>query len=501
MSIIVSKTDYLIYRDCPKNAWMKIHRPDIYKASELSSFEKLIIETGNEVEAEARKLYPTGVLISGRDEAAEAETEKLLGRGESVIFQPLFKKDNFLAAVDILRFDAATGEYTICEVKASSGIDKNVHLYDLAFQVNLLRMCGLRVTTMELLHLNSKYVRQGEVDITKLFVTPDLATVTTEVEALLEEVALEMEVALAYLNKKDEPADDKCKCIYKGRSNHCTTFAHNNKAKNIPAYGVHDISRIGLSKAKLKELVDEDIFNLHDVPTHLKLTDVQQNQIDAYKYDKVTISPEGVRGELEQLVYPLYFLDYETFPSAIPRFDGYTPYQQIPFQYSLHILRARDAELEHREFLYTEKGDPAPELANALQNDIGPTGSVIVWNKMFERGRNTEMGRMIPEVAAFMESVNSRLYDLQDVFSKQHYVHKEFKGKTSIKKILPVLAPTLSYKVLDIQEGGTASESWNKIATGEITGDAKKKVEEDLKKYCGLDSQAMYEIWRVLDAL
>ena len=501
MSITISKTDYITYRDCPKNAWMKKHRPEIYKKSELSAFEKLIIETGNEVEGYARQLWPTGVLINGRDEEAEAETEKYLGVGQSVIFQPLFKKDNFLAAVDVLRFDAETGKYTICEVKATTSIDKKVHLYDLAFQTNLLRMCGLDVSTMELLHLNSEYIRKGDIDVTKLFITPDMADVTTEVQALLEEVALEMEVALAYLNQKDEPKEDTCKCLYKGRSNHCTTFAHNNKAKNIPAYSVHDLSRIGASKAKLKELVDEDVFEINDIPTHFKLTDVQQNQVDAYKYDKVTVSSEGIREELEQLVYPLYFLDYETFPSAIPRFDGYTPYQQIPFQYSLHILPAHGAELEHREFLYTGTEDPAPKLAKALQNNIGPTGSVIVWNKMFERGRNAEMGRMIPEVTAFMDSVNNRLYDLQDVFSKQHYVHKDFKGKTSIKKILPVLAPTLSYKILDIQEGGTASESWNKIATGEITGDAKKKVEEDLKKYCGLDSQAMYEIWRVLDEI
>ncbi len=495
MSITISKTDYLIYRECPKNAWMKIHRPEVYFKSEMTSFVKLIIETGNEVEAVARELFPTGVLIKGRDETAEEETQKYLGMKQGTLFQPIFRKEGFLAACDVLKFDEETGKYNIYEIKATNEADEKTHFYDLAFQVNLLRMCGLDVGKINLLHLNSKYVRDGDIDVTNLFAIDD---VTSEIESLCAEVADEMELALSYMSNDVEPSGN-CSCIYKGRSKHCTTFANNNP--QVPAYSVHDISRIGVSKTKLAELIDGNIFNIEDVPADMVLSDIQRNQVDAHTYNKVSIDREKVREELAGLVYPIYFLDYETFPSAIPRFDGFSPYQQIPFQYSLHVLRAIDAELEHFEFLYTETGDPSIPLVESLKKNIGPIGSVIVWNKGFERGRNEEIARRMPEVKAFMDSVNSRLYDLMDVFKKQYYVHKDFRGSTSIKRILPVLAPELSYDKLGIKEGGTAAESWNKITTGKVSQGEKEKIKKDLLVYCELDSYAMYDIWKVLGDL
>ncbi len=495
MPITISKTDYLVYRDCPKNAWMKIHRPEVYFKSEMASFVKLIIETGNEVEVVARELFPTGVLIKGRDEEAEEETQKYLGIKQATLFQPIFRAEGYLAACDVLKFDEETGKYDIYEIKATNEADEKTHFYDLAFQVNLLRMCGLDVGKIKLLHLNSKYVRDGDIDITELFAIDD---VTADIEALCPDVALEMELALSYISSDVEP-NGNCSCIYKGRSKHCATFASSNP--QVPQYSVHDISRIGISKAKLTELIDGNIFKIEDVPDDMALSDIQRNQVDAYIYDKVTIDREKIREELADLVYPIYFLDYETFPSAIPRFDGFSPYQQIPFQYSLHVLRAHDAEPEHFEFLYTEAGDPSTPLAMSLKKDMGLTGSVIVWNKGFERGRNEEMARKIPDVMAFMNSVNSRLYDLMDVFKKQYYVHKDFRGSTSIKKILPVLAPELSYEELGIKEGGTAAESWNKITTGKVSPEETEKIKKDLLVYCGLDSYAMYAIWRALKKL
>ncbi len=510
MPITISKTDYLVYRDCPKNAWMKIHRPEVYFKSEMASFVKLIIETGNEVEAVARELFPTGVLIKWRDEEAEEETQKYLGIRQSTLFQPIFRKEGFLAACDVLKFDIETGKYDIYEIKATNEADEKTHFYDLAFQVNLLRMCGLDVGKIKLLHLNSKYVRDGDIDVTNLFAIDD---VTTDIEALCADVALEMELALSYMSNDVEPSGN-CSCIYKGRSKHCQTFTSNNP--QVPAYSVHDISRIGVSKAKLTELIDGNIFRIEDVPDDMALSDIQRNQVDAHNYNKVSIDREKIREELAGLVYPIYFLDYETFPSAIPRFDGFSPYQQIPFQYSLHVLRAPDKEPEHFEFLYTEGTDPSMPLAMSLQKHMSMTGlkpsadgspdhpkgglgSVIVWNKGFERGRNEEIARRIPEVKAFMDSINSRLYDLMDVFKKQYYVHKDFRGSTSIKKILPVLAPELSYEKLGIKEGGTAAESWNKITTGKISAVEKEKIKKDLLVYCGLDSYAMYAIWKTLN--
>lgn len=492
MPIILSKTDYIIFRECPKNAWMKIHKPEIYFQSELSEFEKHIIETGNEVELAARKLFPTGILVEGRGADAQKITQDYIQNKKSVLFQPVFLKEGFLAAVDILKFNKDTDSYSIYEVKASNEIDEKTHFYDLAFQVNLLRKAGLKVIGINLIHLNSEYIRSGDLDITKLF---KIDNVSEEINKICDEVSLEMEKALTYLSNNSEPSGH-CGCIYKGRSKHCSTFKHSNP--QVPEYSVHDIARIGSSPKKLAELIDSGIFHIKDVPEHIKFSDIQKNQIDAHIYEKVLIKENKIAEEFENLTFPLYFLDYETFPCAIPRFDGFTPYQQIPFQYSLHILESPESELKHFEFLYSDVGDPSKSLIESLQSHIGDVGSIIVWSKKFECRINKELAERIPDASSFIESLNSRVYDLMDIFSKQHYVHKDFKGSASIKKVLPIIASELSYKNLNIKEGGAAAQSWNKIVSAGFDKMEKENIIQDLKKYCELDTYAMFAIWKNL---
>jgi len=493
--IILSKTDYILYRECPKNAWYKIHKPDIYFQSELSDFEKHIIETGNEVELVARRTFPGGILIEGRDDAAQKLTAEYIAKKYPVLFQPFFKKDNFLAAVDALKINMETGSYDIYEIKASNELDKKRHFYDLAFQVNLLKRCGVRVGKINLTHLDQDYVRSGELDIVKLFKSDD---VTKEINRLSEEVALEMDKALAYLSQETESLGSCC-CIYKGRSNHCATFKHSNP--HIPEYGVHDISRIGLSKKKLAALVDIGNFHLHQVPEDMELSDVQRNQISAHVSDKVFINNEKIAEELERLVYPIYFIDYETFPSAIPMFDGFSPYQQIPFQFSLYILESRRSKPKQYEFLHDKFTDPSKAFVESLRKHIGNTGSVIVWSKKFECSINKQLAERIPEFKDFIDSINNRTYDLMDVFAKQYYVHKDFRGSASIKKILPVLAPELSYKELAIQEGGTAASSWLKLIDKNLSLAEKTRLRKDMLEYCKMDAFAMVRILEELEKM
>ena len=191
-------------------------------------------------------------------------------------------------------------------------------------------------------------------------------------------------------------------------------------------------------------------------------------------------------------------MDYETFPSAIPRFDGFSPFNQIPFQYSVQVLESQGGEPKNYDFLYAGADDPSEPLAESLRKHIGDTGSVIVWHKSFECGRNAEIAARVPSAKAFMDSVNSRVYDLEDIFRKQYHVHRDFRGSSSIKRVLPVLVPALSYKELAIHEGGTAAETWNKITNGSFDEKEKEEAIANLKTYCGLDTYAMFAIWRAL---
>jgi len=512
-NIVLSKTDYLLYRDCHKNLWYKFHKPEIYDTADLSAFEKQIIETGNEVELVARGLFPSGFLIEGRGEEAEEKTQELIENQEAVIFQPVFVRDGFLAAVDILiaREKSAPQtnadftqtnadkklEYDIYEVKSTTDVDKKTHYHDLAFQINLLEKFGLKIDKSFVIHLNSEYVRAGEVDINQLF---KITEVTEEVENIKEAVSQEMEVALKYIAQEEEPSG-YCDCVYKGRSNHCSTFSYSNE--KVPAYGVHDITRIGLSKTKLQDMVDVGIFELSQVPEDVfdTLTPAQQNQIETHLTGRLLTDKFNIKKELDSLVFPLYFLDYETFPSAIPRFDGFSPYQQIPFQYSLYVLPEPDStesELKHFEFLFSGATDPSAEFLKSLQENIGEKGSIIVWNKGFECKINTELAKRNPGFKLFIDLANARVYDLMEIFSKQFYVDKNFKGRVSIKNVLPVLVPELSYKNLAIHEGGTASQKWNEINLGKISEAEKQTIIKNLKEYCKLDTFAMYAIWKVL---
>lgn len=378
-------------------------------------------------------------------------------------------------------------------MKASNEIKEDAHLHDLAFQCVLLEKLGITVRKTHLIYLNSEYVRSGCLDTNKLFTIDD---VTGAVQKLA--IKTEMEEAQRYLSQEKE-TEGHCDCIYKGRSRHCTTFRYSNP--NVPEYGVHDIARIGSSKAKLAKLADSNIFSLEDLPTNMEFSEIQQNQVDAYILDRALIHKGRVTEELQKMIWPLYFLDYETCPSAIPRFDGFSPYQQIPFQYSLHILERPDGAPRHKEFLSITSGDPSPALVASLRGHIGDTGSIVVWNKTFENKINKELGIRIPEARAFMDLLNNRIYDLMDIFSKQHYVHKGFQGGTSIKDVLPVLAPELSYKDLVIQEGGTASQAWDKITSDTVDQVEKESIAHNLKAYCERDTYAMYVIWRHLYGL
>jgi hypothetical protein len=166
----ISKTDYVLWRECAKNAWLKLHRPEVYYAAELTEFEQAVIDAGIEVEGVARGLFPGGALVTGSKAEAQESTTELLDANAMTLFHPVFEKDGLLAAIDVLQFDDAAGEYAIHEIKSSTEIDER-HLYDLAFQVILLRKNGRKVSRACLVHLDPNYVRQGELDLGRLFVS------------------------------------------------------------------------------------------------------------------------------------------------------------------------------------------------------------------------------------------------------------------------------------------------------------------------------------------
>lgn len=492
----ISKTNFIIYLDCMKNAWLKIHKPEVYKQYPLSSFELNIIETGNEIDLLARDLFPGGVTVPSREDAEY--TQKLLDQKTAVIYQPVFATDKFIMASDIFVWNSKKNLYDLYEVKASTSSEEGGarktedYLIDMAFQKAVLDELNIPIGNTNLIRLNKEYVRFGPLDLQKLFIVVDL---TDEVNEILDEVKQKMEAAQYFLSQGDEPKGH-CDCIIKGKNSHCTTSPYSNN--DLPPYPVHAIARI--HKTKLAQLVDDGILSIHDVPEDFQLSENQRRQVDTAQSGKQYVDKKGVREFLETLRYPLSFIDYETYPSALPRYDGYRPYQQIPFQFSLYVQESPEHEPLHIDFIYTDKECPDEYFAEALKRYLPSTGNVIVWNEKFEKGINTQLAERLPHHRTFMEDFNRRVVDLMVPFSGKTLVfdHPEFKGSASIKYVLPALVPHLSYKNMHIQEGGTASDTWNRIVSGEYNEQDQKMKIQALKDYCHLDTLAMVEIWKVL---
>jgi hypothetical protein len=224
--------------------------------------------------------------------------------------------------------------------------------------------------------------------------------------------------------------------------------------------------RIGNCKKKLQYFIDGHFYSIDDVPDDVELKGAQANQVRAHKSGRPIIDHEAIRTALSQYAYPLYFFDYETYSAAIPAFDGFAPHQRIPFQFSLHVLRGPGETLEHFEFLQEQCSDPTCRIAELLGEHIDPRGSVVVWYAPLERGVNEEIAKRRPTYGPLIERTNRQIVDLREVFCKQHNVHLGFRGSTSIKAVLPVLCPELSYEGLAIREGATASEQWWEMVSG-----------------------------------
>jgi hypothetical protein len=489
----LSKTTFQYFLCCPKNAWLKLHKPELLAHFTMSEFDKHLMEQGNEVESCARNLFPNGVEVVSRGEDACNETVRLMASKITNIFQATFIVDGFIARNDVLSFDAKNNWWDLYEIKATSSLKENTperdHIVDVAFQVSVLQRANIPLGRFHLVHMNKEYTRHGALDIKTLFTIED---VTVKVSERLAEVENNMTVAQEYLNS-EEPKGS-CNCLYKGRIRHCTTFQYSNP--HVPKYSVHDISRI--HKTKLERLVEQGIFNINDVPEDFELSEKQKKQVGVHQSQRMEIDIASIKQELNKLKFPLYFLDYEAVGPAIPAFNGYAPYKRIPFQFSLHILKTPTSELEHIEYLHPDLTDPSQNVAKLLQKHIFPSGTVIAWHKSYEAGVNKEIAERLPEYTQFFTEVNNSLYDLKDIFHDQLYIHDGFHGSASLKKVLPIIAPQLSYKTLEIQEGGQAVDAWWKMVSPETPKKESSKIANELKIYCGQDTYAMYVIWKHL---
>lgn len=481
---MLTKSDFVKFIQCTKYLWLYKHRKDLLPEEVDKNLQK-IFDEGYEVEKLANNLFPNAVnaQVEGFGQSI-AITLDLMRKKTPSIIQPTISANNLFCRGDIVKYNG-DGSWDIYEVKSSTEV-KETHIYDLAFQKICFQKAGYRINKLHVIFVNKEYVRQGEINANEFL---KFEEVSEQVEYILKEMGERIEEALETIKQKEEP---NVRILKQCRTPYECTFL-NYCWKDIPKSSIYDISR-NLNETKLNMLIDEGIIRIKDIPDGVLKSEMDLKHHHVAKHDTVHIEKENIQTELNSLEYPLYFLDYETYSSAVPLFDGTCPYQQVPFQYSLHVQKEPGGPLEHYEYLAHEFEEPSRKLAEHLSKRIGEKGSVIVWYAPFEKGRNSEMGEMHPEFAEFFNNVNARVYDLMMIFKNGYYVHKDFYCSASIKKVLPVVVPELSYEHLGIKEGATALNSWGEMIKRDTPDERKEQIYNDLLKYCELDTLAMVKI-------
>lgn len=487
-NLYLSKSKYCKCVQCKKILWLKKYKPEVAVESEKDA----VFDNGNKVGQLAKGLF-------GKYEDVEynenlnimiEKTNELLKNKPNIITEASFNYNNNFCSVDILKNDVDGVE--IYEVKSSTKIH-DTFLDDVSYQYYVLDSLGLNVKKACLIYINNTdYIRGEELELDKLFKIEDLTDIAISKKAEIETNIKEFNKFMEAHNKDNEPNIDigiKCTEPYM-----CDFWKY--CTRNLPKTNVFDIG--GMHKTKKFEKYYEGKISFED----LQFEDLNQKYLEQINFElnnlKPKIDKEAIEEILDSLKYPLYFLDYETYQTAIPEIVGTKAYQQLPFQYSLHIIKEEGAPVEHREFL-AEIDDKnfIRHFAESLIKDMPENGSVIIYNKSFEPARNREIARMYPDLKDELERINSNMVDFMEPFQQRKYYMKEMHGSASIKAVLPALYPDdseLDYHNLPVvHNGGEASKAF--LSLKDKSMEEQEKIRNGLLVYCELDTWAMVKIW------
>ncbi len=490
----LSKSIYVRVWDCPMRAWVYKYHPEAVPQDEnkLARFR-----TGDEVGDLARGLFGPSVNVTAHKENGSLDLPKMIEntaaemeKGTEVICEASFSFEGLYCAVDLLRRE--NGGWAIYEVKSSSDGLQDKYIADVSYQKYVLEHCGVKVTGVYLVCIDTDYVLGPEgLDVHSFFKINDLWEQACQAQA--EVVPSVLETAEQVLGCESEP---------------CVEFSENCKVcelfgwcgRDLPSPSVFDLYR--LQKKKMIEYYRQGLVSFEDLDRAGVIKNpTQRRQMDHWLKDLGTYTePEKIREFLSSLTYPLYFLDFETMMPAVPFCVGTHPFAQIPFQYSLYYIEHEGGELLHKEFLAESGADPRREIAEALCRDIPADSCVTAYNKRFECSRLHELAETFPDLAPHLLAIEGNISDLLDPFQKGWYYRREIGGSFSIKSVLPAICPgdpELDYHELDGVHNGTEAMSvFPEIQYMPL--EEQEKARKNLLAYCKLDTLAMVKVWEEL---
>lgn len=485
-TLSLSKSKFVAGCQCLRRLYYQFYPPEGFVIDE--SANAAIFSSGHDVGELAREAFPGGVLVDEdfKEHAkAVAHTLELMADPKvPAIFEAAFTAEGIKIRADVLR--RRPRGWDLIEVKQTTSV-KDYHLNDVAIQKYVVEHSGVKVCLACLMHLNIEYVYDGKkYDLSRLFTIEDVGS---QIKKLMPEIPKLLAQQWAALRAKTPPAvkpNGQCEKPYT-----CEFYDFCNLA--LPIDHVRHLPR--LTAAQLEYFERMGIESILAIPDDHKLSDAQTRARASHLHKKMIVE-SGIHDEIAMLKYPLFFMDFETIMQPIPVHAGTHPYQQILFQWSVHVLDKPKARLKHYDFLAEDESDPREPFITQLL-DVLETGDgqIVVYNQAFEEKRLRELADLFPKYRKRIEKVCARLWDLLPLI-RQHVYHPEFLGSFSIKSVLPALVPGMSYSEMDVADGTQAGQTFLQMLSPGITNKERQNFRRALLEYCGQDTRAMHEILR-----
>jgi len=471
----LTKSRYLDGLQCGKLMWTKLNARERVPGGE--PWQARLAVTARQLDDLAKQLWEGLVEVPPFRETAErvAATRKVLAK-RVPLFGATFLAAGRLCRVDVLE-PAPDGRWNLVEIKAGTRI-RNTAIQDLAFQRDCLLHAGLELDSILVLHLDTGYVRGEHLHVDELFRRVDVTERVLRVGPYVERTVENLR-QIARGTDPDTPIGPHCHDPHACRMIPLCWAG-------LPEHSVTELHRSGRG---VFAFMDEGIFRIRDIPD-ARLGPSQLIQKRAVLSGEVQVDRDAVRRWLDRLRWPLWFLDFETMAPAVPPYAGLRPYQQIPFQYSLHVQEEPDGPLRHHEFLHIDAGDPRPCLLKALLDNVGDEGSLVAWNVDGERLTLTDLAAFDPRRAGRLQAMAKRLVDLAEPWLTFAVHHPDQHGSTSLKAVLPTVTD-LDYRDLAVDSGVAATHAYEAVLASAAEPAEREAVFGNLRRYCARDSLAL----------
>ncbi len=480
--IILSKSKYLAGLQCFKYLWTYVNRPEELPQPDLAT--QFVFENGHKVGEKAKELYPEGIEVDyDRGYEKGISITKNLLKQRKTLFEPSIQYMHTFARADILE-PVGRNEWDIIEVKSSTSV-KDINIDDLSFQKYCYQGAGLHIRRCYLLYINRDYVKKGNIDPRAFFSRTDVSGLVEERYGGIRKRIEEMVAYVKRAHTDEVEIGPHClkpyTCILKDR---CWS--------DLPEGNVFSLYQ---NKSLANALYVSGIRSVSEIPVDGNLNEKQQIQVEAVKNDRPYVHKKALHQFLSKIRYPAYFFDFETFATAIPLFEGTRPYQNIPFQFSCHILEDRYKRPSHHYFLSEGRSDPREELLLNLKNIFKDKniGSVIVYYENFEKAILKELADYSLKDSGWIMEIIDKIVDLYAPFGSFFYYHPGQKGSASLKNVLPALTG-MHYDMMQINNGQMASVSYLRstfLRDGKMDAANIEMIRGNLLDYCALDTEGM----------